>query len=161
MYFEMNSLLSLPTLGGVGSSHALEIAQQQLRKVNEIPVRVTIDQNGTRATLKLEGRIAGLFVPECAKAWQSLSPKLQAKKLCLDLRGVTFVDRTGMDLLTEIYQKTGAKFLTSSPLTQYFAEQAMRNATSRESSSPGNDNNRMLKECKKGNYEFPIRFSNR
>lgn len=78
------------------------------------------------ATLKLEGRLAGAWIPECVHAWQSLAPSLGPKQLWLDLRGLTFVDRNGAELLAEIYRKHRAQFLTNTPLTKYFAEQAVR-----------------------------------
>ena len=77
--------------------------------------------------MTLEGRIAGVFVSECVQAWQFLVPTLQAKDLYMDIRGVTFVDRAGMDFLGNICRTNATKFLTSSPLTRYFAEQATRN----------------------------------
>jgi hypothetical protein len=49
-----------------------------------------------------------------------------SKNLHLDLRGVAFVDRKGQQLLHEIYEKTHASFLADSPLTHYFASEAMQ-----------------------------------
>ena len=54
------------------------------------------------------------------------TPSLGSKKLQLDLRGVAFADDKGRKLLREIYQKTHAGFLTDSPLTKYFADDAMQ-----------------------------------
>ena len=48
------------------------------------------------------------------------------KKLQLDLRDVAFADDKGRKVLREIYQKTHAGFLTNSPLTKYFADDAMQ-----------------------------------
>ena len=76
--------------------------------------------------MKLEGRIAGPEVAEFNREWHSLAPSLGSKKLSVDLRGVTFVDSDGRQLLHEIYEKTGADILADTPLTEYFAEEAMR-----------------------------------
>jgi hypothetical protein len=40
----------------------------------------------------------------------------------MDLRGVTFVDARGTEMLREIQQASGAEVLADSPLTKYFAE---------------------------------------
>lgn len=100
-------------------------------------LRITINQDPTTATLKLEGRLAGPWIQECVQAWQSLAPSLGPKKLQVDLRGLTFVDRGGAELLTEIYNKHRAEFLTNTPLTKYFAEQAIRTCADRGAESAG------------------------
>lgn len=76
--------------------------------------------------MKLEGRLAAAWISECLRAWQSLVPDLATKELWLDVRGLTFVDQNGAELLSEIYKQHPAKFITSTPLTKYFAEQAIR-----------------------------------
>ena len=99
-------------------------------KVSTITLRITINENSTTATLKLEGRLAAAWVSECSLAWQSVVPNLGNKQLCLDLRSLTFVDRSGAELLSQIYRQHRAQFLTSTPLTKYFAEQAIRTSHS-------------------------------
>jgi anti-anti-sigma regulatory factor len=94
-------------------------------------LRITTNQDSTTATLKLEGRLAAAWVPECMQALESVLPSLGAKQLCLDLRDLTFVDRRGAQLLSEIYKEHRVQFLTSTPLTKYFAEQAI-NASNAE-----------------------------
>jgi ABC-type transporter Mla MlaB component len=90
-------------------------------------MRVTIHQlEGEIITLKVEGQIAGLRVPELHRAWQELTPSLRQKKLRVDLRGVTHVDGAGRSLLAEIHARTGANFLADTPLTKYFAEEAQQ-----------------------------------
>lgn len=90
-------------------------------------VRVTIHQpEADHLTLKIEGRIAGLHVPELHRAWQELAASLGERMLHVDLRGVTHVDENGRNLLAEIHAKTRAKFIADTPLTKYFAEQAQQ-----------------------------------
>ena len=48
--------------------------------------------------------------------------------VALDLRGVTYVDASGMRVLRQIYQEKKPAFLAGSPLTDSFAEQAQCNA---------------------------------
>lgn len=88
-------------------------------------MRVTIDrQLGEHVTLKIEGRIAGLRVPELHRAWEVLEPSLGERALRVDICGVTHVDESGQNVLAEIHARSGAKFLADTPLTKYFAEQA-------------------------------------
>jgi len=79
--------------------------------------------------MKLEGKMTGLWVAECRRAWLSLEPSLGTKKLSLNLCGVTFVDETGLALLREIYGATHAAMITNSPLTKHFAEQTTSSKT--------------------------------
>lgn len=76
--------------------------------------------------MKLEGRMVDPWVQECRQAWLDLASRLAPRKLAIDLRGVTFIDASGTDLLSEIYGATRAEMLTDLPLTRHFAEQAMQ-----------------------------------
>jgi hypothetical protein len=55
-----------------------------------------------------------------------LAPSLGPRKLSVDLRGITFMDAAGRHVLAEIHDGTGAEFLADTPMTKYFAEEAMR-----------------------------------
>jgi hypothetical protein len=89
-------------------------------------VRITIHEGDKGVTLKIEGRAAEPVVAELDRAWQELAPSLGSRKLSGDLRGVTFIDATGRHLLAEIHDKTGAEFLADTPLTKYYAGEAMQ-----------------------------------
>ena len=89
-------------------------------------LRITIHEDQRVHTVKLEGKIAGPWVEELERTWCSLAPSLGSNELQLDLRDVAFADHKGKRLLREIYQKTHARFLTDSPLTKYFADEAMQ-----------------------------------
>lgn len=92
-------------------------------------LRITILGGETLETILLEGKVAGPWVEEFDRAWHDLGPSMGSKRLQVDLRSVDFVDAKGTQLLRQIYQQTKACFLTSSPLTQHFADDAMRNVT--------------------------------
>ena len=77
-------------------------------------------------TLKIEGRVADPLVNELDRTWNELAPSLGSRKLEVDLRGVTFMDTTGRSLLAEIHAETGAEFLADTPMTKYFAAEAMQ-----------------------------------
>ena len=89
-------------------------------------LRITVEESDRAETIKLEGKIAGPWVEELSRAWHALTPALGCRQLNLDMRSVVFVDGKGRQLLREIYQQTKASFLTDSPLTRYFADEAMR-----------------------------------
>ena len=94
--------------------------------VSEITLRITVSEDPESMTVRLDGRVTGAWVNECDRACRSILASLGSKKLQLDLRGVAFADDKGRKLLREIYQKTHASFLTDSPLTKYFADDAMQ-----------------------------------
>jgi ABC-type transporter Mla MlaB component len=89
-------------------------------------LRITVHNGEKTQTILLEGKISGLWVEELDRTWHNLAPEFGKKKLQLDLRGVDFVDAKGSKLLREIYRETNASFLTDSPLTQHFADAAIR-----------------------------------
>ncbi len=89
-------------------------------------LKITVQDGQKTQTIKLEGKIGGPWVEEFERTYHSVVPSLGAKELHLDLRGVGFIDAKGRGLLHEIYRKTNAGFLTDSPLTKYFVEDAMR-----------------------------------
>jgi anti-anti-sigma regulatory factor len=92
-------------------------------------LRITVHNEEKTQTILLEGKISGLWVDEFSRAWHSVARALGAKKLQVDLRNVDFVDGKGSQLLRDIYQESKASFLTDSPLTQYFADVAMRKSS--------------------------------
>jgi anti-anti-sigma regulatory factor len=89
-------------------------------------VRITVHDADMVVTLKIEGRVADLLTSELNRSWQELAPSLGPRKLSIDLRGVTFMGAAGRHLLAEIHAQTGAEFLADTPMTKYFAEEAMR-----------------------------------
>jgi anti-anti-sigma regulatory factor len=94
-------------------------------------LKITINQNLDTTTLRLDGRITGPWASEFQKTWHSLASSLRSRKLRVDLRGVTHIDANGKQILAEIRSKTGAEFLADTPMTKYFADEAM---------SPGGQN---------------------
>lgn len=86
-------------------------------------LRISLDSVDSWVAMRLEGKVIGPWVEECHRAWESIRADLGSKQLRLDLRGVTFVDERGTEMLREIQQANGAEVLADSPLTKYFAEQ--------------------------------------
>jgi hypothetical protein len=79
--------------------------------------------------MKLEGKLAGVYVEELRRAWLALAPTVSHRQLSLDLRGLTFVDERGLQVLREVRGATRAVVLAESPLTKHFADLAMQAPT--------------------------------
>jgi len=76
--------------------------------------------------IKLEGRIAGPWVAELSRTWKEQAPLLASKKLVLDLREITYAEKSGTQALSEIYSATGAELITGNPWTHFLADQVKR-----------------------------------
>lgn len=74
--------------------------------------------------------MVGPWAEELAAVWSDLATTLDNRSAILDLRDVTYVDVSGMQVLRQICRQKHPEILTASPLTESFAEQAQRNSTS-------------------------------
>lgn len=90
-------------------------------------LRIRVDERTDTTWLRLDGRVTGTWAKEFERAWQQLAGTLGSRKLGIDLRGVTHMDRNGQRVLADIYGQTAAEFLADSPMTIFFAEEARRN----------------------------------
>jgi hypothetical protein len=71
--------------------------------------------------------VAGPWAAELNRVWAETAPRLAAKKLTLDLRNVTYADVLGKRVLKEIYSRTEAELVASTPWTQYLADEISGN----------------------------------
>jgi hypothetical protein len=101
-------------------------------------LRITVDENQEAMTIKLEGRVTGPYVVELDRVWHQASPALGCRQLLLDLRETTYADADGIETLRAIYSHTPASILTSTPWTQYLAEEISR-GSDQQSNSEVND----------------------
>jgi anti-anti-sigma regulatory factor len=102
------------------------------RRMSQLTLRITVEENPERMVLKLEGRLAGPWVAELDHLWEKTSPARGKRKLALDLRETTFADAGGIRALRSIYAQTGASILTGTPWTQYLAEEVQRKAADKD-----------------------------
>jgi hypothetical protein len=86
-------------------------------------LRISTTEDEQAVAIRLEGRVAGPWVYELAGVWKTLAPRLGEKKLQLDLRGVTFADDAGKQVLREIYSESGAEILAKRAWSEYLAEE--------------------------------------
>lgn len=84
-------------------------------------LKISINEDAMGATLKVEGKVVGPWAVELGRTWHDLWAPAREKRLLLDIRGLTFADQKGSQILGEIVRETGAEILADSPLTHYFA----------------------------------------
>lgn len=63
-------------------------------------LRITPKTDNGSPTLKLEGRIGGPWVDELRESWSAVAKTKKSVKV--DMRGVSYVDRAGAELLLEM-----------------------------------------------------------
>ncbi len=66
-------------------------------------LKITIDIEVKRATLKLEGRLAGPWVEELRDSWQRAES--DGRRISVVLKQVTFIDDAGRQLLAEMHRR--------------------------------------------------------
>jgi anti-anti-sigma regulatory factor len=74
--------------------------------------------------LQVEGRLAGAFVPELENCWQIARAGQPGRKISVDLKSVTCVDRAGRYLL-QLMHSNGVGFLRAGLAIQDILEQVM------------------------------------
>ena len=88
-------------------------------------LKITVQEEPEAVAIKLDGRLAGPWTAELDRTWKALAVSLGSRKLALDLCDMTYADTGGRQLLREIYESSGAAFVTKTPLSKYFATEAM------------------------------------
>ena len=66
-------------------------------------LRITPKALDAKLTLSLEGKLAGPWVAELAKAWSEWQGRVQPRDAVIDLRLVSFVDEAGRELLVQLH----------------------------------------------------------
>ena len=79
--------------------------------------------------MKLEGRIAGPWANELDRLWVETAPRLESRRLVIDLHNVTYADANGKQVLRDIYAQTHADLIASTPWTQFLAEEVTASKT--------------------------------
>jgi anti-anti-sigma regulatory factor len=90
-------------------------------------LRITIDESPLSVTLRLEGKLIGLWVEEVERCWRKVFVTLGPRTVLVDLSAVNFVDRAGRVLLTRM-QSAGFRFEGSGPMSEYLMEQISRDS---------------------------------
>jgi len=85
-------------------------------------MKVQIREHGEDLNLQVCGRVAGCWVAELERCWRVASETHPHQSLSVDLRGVTFIDRAGEELLGSMYRQ-GASFQATGLLIQEIVDQ--------------------------------------
>jgi len=78
-------------------------------------LKITLHDTAGEFRLRLEGKLAGLWVGELGQCWQTAASTTVGRKTVVDLREVDFVDEEGQALLCRM-SRAGVKFQTATPL---------------------------------------------
>lgn len=78
-------------------------------------LKITLHDTASEFRLRLEGKLAGLWVQELGQCWQTAASTTTGRKTVVDLREVDFVDDQGAALLCQM-RRAGVKFLSATPL---------------------------------------------
>jgi anti-anti-sigma regulatory factor len=74
--------------------------------------------------LQVEGRLSGAFVPELENCWHAARAEQPSRKILVDLKSVTCIDRAGRLLLQSMH-RNGTGFLGAGMAIQDILEQVM------------------------------------
>ena len=90
-------------------------------------LRITSQDTAEALEMRLEGRVAGPWASELDRVWLEAAPRLQSRKLVIDLHNVTYADASGKQVLRGIYAQTHAELVATTPWTQFLAEEVTAN----------------------------------
>jgi hypothetical protein len=91
-------------------------------------LKITVEDGGNTAILKLAGKISGPWVDELDRAWHELSTGNSGGPVLLDLCDVTFVAPEGREQLTRMCEQ-GATFKASSCFGKGLVDEIVRNCS--------------------------------
>jgi len=131
--FKSNANLRRCRSAAVGAQRALVMAW---RRKSRHTLRITIQESEATTEIKLEGRLAGLWAAELARTWAEIAPLQNSRKLSIDLRNTTYADASGIRILRDIHSRTGAELVTSTPWTEYLAEEVTRTSANQVDQEP-------------------------
>jgi anti-anti-sigma regulatory factor len=83
----------------------------------EVMLKITIHNGPEATTIQLEGKLAGPWVKELESCWRQAILPGNNGRLSIDLRGVTFIDAAGKNLLASFYRH-GAEFVAVECMTK-------------------------------------------
>jgi ABC-type transporter Mla MlaB component len=73
-------------------------------------LRITSQTGADEHLLKLEGCLAGAWVPELAACWREVNGRARNVRVRVDLTDVVHVDDAGRELMTAMY-RAGVRFV--------------------------------------------------
>jgi len=87
-------------------------------------MKIEIQETGESVVLRVEGRLSGAFVPELEHCWRDTQSTQPKRRISVDLKNVTCIDRSGKYLL-QLMHRSGVPFLRAGLAVQDILEQIM------------------------------------
>jgi len=87
-------------------------------------MKIQMKELDDQLIIQVEGRLAGAFVPELENCWRAARASQPNRKIAVDLKNVTCVDRAGRYLL-QLLHGNGVGFLRAGLAIQDVLEQVM------------------------------------
>jgi hypothetical protein len=87
-------------------------------------MKIQTRESDGQIVFEIEGRLAGAFVPELDGCWQAALREHPDRKVSVDVKSVTCIDRAGRLLLEKMYG-SGVRFLRAGLAIQDILEQVM------------------------------------
>jgi len=88
---------------------------------------ITVQADHGIVRLRLEGRLAGLHVPEVERSWRIARFNQPRHQIVLDLAAVSFVDALGKELLRQVH-RNGDTLLAGGAMTEAVVDEITREA---------------------------------
>jgi ABC-type transporter Mla MlaB component len=92
-----------------------------------VPGKITFRKNPLSTTLRLKGKLSGLWVDEVARTWCYVVTRSPAKSVTVDLAGVSFIDSEGIKLLRWLFEQ-GTHLRAGRLMTQYIIDRVAQEA---------------------------------
>jgi anti-anti-sigma regulatory factor len=87
-------------------------------------MKIQMRELDDQLVLQIEGRLAGAFVPVLENCWEAARISHPGRKIAVDLKSVTCIDRSGRYLL-QLMHNRGVGFLGAGLAVQDILEQVM------------------------------------
>jgi anti-anti-sigma regulatory factor len=85
-------------------------------------IKIQVNQDGEQVILEIEGRLAGPFVAALEDCWLTARASSADRRICVDLKNVTCVDRAGRKLL-QAMNGSGVQFVRAGLAIQDIVEE--------------------------------------
>src|ERR1700758_4733670 len=87
--------------------------------------RISIVDSPAQRRLVVEGKLSGPWVAELRSTCRNANRDLEARRLVIDLSGLTLISREGEDVIVDL-MKTGARFSCAGVLTRHVLKRLAR-----------------------------------
>jgi RecB family endonuclease NucS len=94
-------------------------------------LRITIAETPTEQKWTVEGRLVHPWISELKSTWTKTKTARRERKCVVDLTGVTFIDKSGENVLAEL-SKQGAELIATGCYTRHVVDNIERKKSNRQ-----------------------------